>query len=291
MSNLPKISVVTPSYNQGKYLESTIRSVLNQSYPALEYIIIDGKSQDKSIEIIKKYEPYLYYWESTADNGQSHAINKGFAKSTGDILCWINSDDELEPGALHIIAEMFSGVSKPQWLIGAAIIINKRGKKLRIRAPGDIAHTTFMHWGIDWFPQQSTAWTRAMWTLAGPLDEDLHYAMDLALWERMYRISPPLITAKILASYRVHDDAKCLAHARDAIAERAKCIKGIVQRKWSDKLHDTNIGALEELAEDYAEIQELLACSHAYLRRLQKHPIIGCIMKWWKINIDDNTKS
>ena len=105
MSNLPKISVVTPSYNQGKYLESTIRSVLNQSYPALEYIIIDGQSQDKSIEIIKKYEPYLYYWESTADNGQSHAINKGFAKSTGDILCWINSDDKLEPGALHIISE------------------------------------------------------------------------------------------------------------------------------------------------------------------------------------------
>ena len=100
----PKISVVTPSYNQGKFIEETIRSILLQSYPNLEYIIIDGGSTDDSVQIIRKYEQWLTYWVSEPDRGQAHAINKGFARCTGELMGWINSDDSLFPNALHYLA-------------------------------------------------------------------------------------------------------------------------------------------------------------------------------------------
>ena len=106
--NYPRISIVTPSFNQGKYIEQTIQSVLSQNYPNLEYIIIDGGSTDGTVEIIKKYEQQLTYWISEPDKGQTDAINKGFAKCTGEIFNWINSDDYYSPNSLHIVAEVFS---------------------------------------------------------------------------------------------------------------------------------------------------------------------------------------
>lgn len=120
MSNeLPKISIVTPSFNQGKYLEKTILSVLEQDYPNLEYIIIDGGSTDNSVEIIKKYEKHLAYWVSEPDRGQSHAINKGFGHATGEILGWLNSDDYYAPGAPQAIAEAFLANPDVGAIVGA----------------------------------------------------------------------------------------------------------------------------------------------------------------------------
>src|SRR5437588_6081454 len=116
----PRISIVTPSYNQGQFIEETIRSVLLQGYPDLEYIIIDGGSQDESVEIIKKYEPWLTYWVSEQDRGQSHAINKGFDRSTGLILGWLNSDDVLLPNALATVAVAMPRPEEPVVIAGKA---------------------------------------------------------------------------------------------------------------------------------------------------------------------------
>ena len=127
----PKISIVTPSYNQAEFLERTILSVLNQNYPNLEYIIIDGGSTDSSAEIIKKYERYLTYWVSEPDDGQADAINKGFAKATGDILAWLNSDDLYLPGALLKVKESFQNAGIA-FLYGHSILVDKEDRVIRI---------------------------------------------------------------------------------------------------------------------------------------------------------------
>ncbi|HAX95810.1 MAG TPA: glycosyltransferase, partial [Prolixibacteraceae bacterium] len=124
----PKISVVTPSYNQGQFIEETIRSVLLQGYPNLEYIVMDGGSTDGSVKIIKKYEPWLSYWVSEPDRGQSHAINKGINRAAGEILFWLNSDDLCLPGAFFKAAESFSQYPNQKLVIGQAQIINQYGE-------------------------------------------------------------------------------------------------------------------------------------------------------------------
>ena len=119
LKNYPKITIVTPNYNCEKYLEKTILSVINQNYPNLEYIIIDGGSNDSSIEIIKKYENYLTYWISEPDNGMYEAIQKGFDKSTGEIMAWINSDDMYHKNSFFTVADIFSNFKQVSWLTGA----------------------------------------------------------------------------------------------------------------------------------------------------------------------------
>lgn len=130
--NYPKISIITPSFNQGKFLEGTILSVLNQNYPNLEYIIMDGGSTDNSIEIIKKYVDKLTYWQSKPDDGQSAAINEGFRHATGEIFCWLNSDDQYTEGALKIVGEYFTNHPECQWLCGSGKLIWLHRKKEKI---------------------------------------------------------------------------------------------------------------------------------------------------------------
>jgi glycosyltransferase involved in cell wall biosynthesis len=128
---LPKITVVTPSYNQAQFLEQTILSVIGQEYPNLEYILMDGGSKDGSVEIIKKYEQHFTYWQSEKDNGQGAAINAGFAKATGDILCWLNSDDLFMPGTLLKIGRMFQNISEPTVIFGNCLHFHENSAKTR----------------------------------------------------------------------------------------------------------------------------------------------------------------
>lgn len=205
----PKISVVTTNYNYAQFLEETIRSVLLQGYPNLEYIIVDGGSTDGSVEILQKYEKYLAFWVSEKDGGQSQAINKGFTKASGDIFCWLNSDDFLQPGALQTAAQSFQRAPSVAWLIGACNIIDRDSTVLWAKSPTEVSYESLVRWvNKQWFPQPSTFWSRSLWELAGPLNERLHYSMDVDIWFSMFAHAKPMLTQRILSASRQHADAK-----------------------------------------------------------------------------------
>src|SRR5882672_3579012 len=135
VDSYPTISIVTPSYNQGSYLEKTILSVLDQEYPNIEYIVIDGGSTDNSVDIIKKYEKHLKYWVSEQDRGQSNAINKGFSHATGDLLAWLNSDDYYMPGALWTLATMAMANPEASAFVGTGRVVDETGNILYDKEP------------------------------------------------------------------------------------------------------------------------------------------------------------
>ncbi|WP_347272768.1 glycosyltransferase [Candidatus Kuenenia sp.] len=180
-----KISIVTPSYNQGQFIEETIRSVLLQGYPNLEYIIIDGGSTDNSVEIIKKYEPWLAYWISEKDCGQSHAINKGFKRATGGIMAWLNTDDIYAKNTLTKIATKFD-ISRPQILCGGIGFYDSDSRILPQTMFGATTYQEILKMPRFTLPQPGVFWTKILWELVGPLDESLYFSMDYELWLRIF---------------------------------------------------------------------------------------------------------
>jgi glycosyltransferase involved in cell wall biosynthesis len=215
----PKISVITPSFNQAPYIEETIKSVLNQGYPNLEYIIVDGGSTDGSQEIIQKYENLLAFWVSEPDNGQYHAINKGFSRSTGEIMMWLNSDDKLFPKALFTIAEIFSTFPEIQWLTSSLPLIwNKRGQVTNCTKRGGFNRESFYKgvnlpggswYASSWIQQESTCWRRFLWNLSGGnLNSNLKYAGDFELWLRFFQYTDLYSVQSIIGGFRKHGDQK-----------------------------------------------------------------------------------
>lgn len=176
IKNYPKISVITPSFNQGEYLEETILSVLNQNYPNIEYIIIDGGSKDKSVEIIKKYDKYIYYWQSQPDKGQSNAINLGFKIATGDILCWLNSDDTFLPGALFQVAEIYKK-HKFEFYYSDIFLTNENNIKIK-RVKSRKTNFEAQCYGFFAIPQQGSFWTKKVLDEVGYLNEENKTCMD-----------------------------------------------------------------------------------------------------------------
>lgn len=208
MENYPKISIVTPSYNQGEYIEQTILSIINQKYPNLEYIIIDGGSTDNTLNIIKKYEKHLAYWVSEPDNGQSHAINKGIEKCTGEIFNWINSDDYLAENSLFEIAKKFT--QDCDILAGNYYLFDDRGiwesrliKTQKIRKLSQSVGS-YMH-------QPCTFWRLSIIKELGKLNENLKYVMDQELWIKYhftYGIQRIKVHDFLYAYFRIHDKSK-----------------------------------------------------------------------------------
>ena len=164
--NYPKISIVTPSYNQAKYLEQTILSILDQNYPNLEYIIIDGGSTDGSVDIIKKYEYRLAYWVSETDKGLYHALQKGFERTTGEIMGWLNSDDMLHRNALFTIAEILS-LENVKWIQGIPTFYDEYGRCIMAEPLKFWSKFQFWQGDFQWIQQESTYWHRDLWEKAG----------------------------------------------------------------------------------------------------------------------------
>ncbi len=208
-SEWPQISIVTPSYNQGKYLEATIRSILLQGYPCLEYIVIDGGSSDESLAILQKYSPWISAWESQPDRGQAHAINKGFSKASGAVLGWINSDDLLLPGALRQIALAHLKVPGAL-LLGEIVNFDERANFCWVEHPCKIDSLSLVEiWRDDVnFQQPGLFSPRAVFEQAGPLDESFHYIFDREWLCRASGYAPVHYLHAAIAQFRYHPTSK-----------------------------------------------------------------------------------
>jgi glycosyltransferase involved in cell wall biosynthesis len=204
----PRISIVTPSYDQGHFIEETIRSVLLQGYPNLEYIIIDGGSTDGSVEIIKKYEPWLTYWVSEKDEGQSHAINKGWQRSSGQILAWLNSDDILNAHALGEVASIWQQDSRYGFISGATELVDQSGVSEGKTFGSEFDLTETLITSQNCVAQQSTFMSHSALHCVGCLDIDLHMSMDWDLWLRIGSRFPVKFVPHVWSRTRLWSDSK-----------------------------------------------------------------------------------
>lgn len=210
----PKISIVTPSYNQAAFVEKTMLSVLKQNYNNFEYVVMDGSSTDGSQQIIKKYQQKLKYFESKKDRGQSHAINKGFAKTDGEIMAWLNSDDIYHPGTLRLVASIFAQFPEIEWLTCLPSVINEDGYQIYTAKP-PLHFRYFLEKGFyvkkffGFIMQEGTFWRRSLWEKAGGcVDEQSHYAMDVKLWQRFAKHAQLYCVRASLAAYRLNPNRK-----------------------------------------------------------------------------------
>lgn len=208
MYNQPLISIVTPSLNQARFLEETILSVIEQDYENFEYIIIDGGSNDRSLEIIHKYAKHLTYWESGIDTGQADAINRGFQNASGDIFAWINSDDKYEPGAFSTIIETFNNNMNIDLVFGEGWYIDQNGKRIKpckfVRHPFPKVYMA----NKDPILQQSAFWRRNLWDLVGQLDVRYNWVFDWDWFIRAFDIGVFYYIPYFLSNYRIHSMAK-----------------------------------------------------------------------------------
>jgi glycosyltransferase involved in cell wall biosynthesis len=227
----PRVTVVTPSYNQGEYLEATIRSVLLQSYPNLEYIIMDGGSNDNSVEIIRKYESWLAYWVSEPDKGQAHAINKGFARATGDIFAWLNSDDIYASGSLHFVAQYFTTHLDSLLIYGNGWFLDENGQ-LASQVPFVREFDAKLMYTFDHILQPAAFWRRSLWEQTGELDGAYNWGLDWEWFIRAAAITPPQYVPVDLAFWRLTPTVKSLEptpRRREELAMISRRYGGVLQ--------------------------------------------------------------
>ncbi len=209
MTERPLVSIITPSFNQSRYVEATINSVLSQDYPNIEYMIVDGGSQDRTVEIVKKYENKLAWWVSEKDKGQTDAINKGFARAKGEILAWLNSDDTYEPGAISAAVKYLQEHPEAGMVYGDCNFINEDG---RVIGKFGAAQTNqkLLRQGYVHIPQQTMFFRAELWKQVGPLDPSFYFAMDYDLWTRISARAELKYVPQTWANFRLHTTGKTI---------------------------------------------------------------------------------
>jgi len=209
MNNSPLVTIITPSFNQAPYLEETINSVLGQTYPHIEYIIMDGGSIDGSVEIIKRHQSKLAYWISEKDRGQTDAINKGFARAKGEILAWINSDDTLLPNAVEEAVRFLEENPGVGLVYGDTHYIDEHSKVIG-RFPAAQTDLARLRRGYVHIPQQASFFRKSIWDQVGPLDPEFFFAMDYDLWVRIAGKAELRYLPRLWANFRLHRGAKSI---------------------------------------------------------------------------------
>jgi len=207
---MQKVTIITPSYNQSDFLEATIQSVLDQTYPNIEYFIIDGGSTDGSVDLIRNYQDKLSGWISEPDKGQTDAINKGFSMATGDIIAWLNSDDTYYPHAVQEAAAFLDEHPDVGMVYGDANFIDSQGRVIG-RFPAAQTSLRQLRRGYVHIPQQAAFFKKSLWNQVAPLDPEFFFAMDYDLWVRLAQITDIVHVEKTWANFRLHSDAKTIS--------------------------------------------------------------------------------
>lgn len=251
------ISLVTPSFLSGCYIEDTIKSVVEQNYQALEYSIQDGGSDDETVSVIRRYEDKLHRWESRPDKGQAHAINLGFAKTRGEVMAWLNADDLLLPGALNYIESFFRANPQVDVVYGHRVLINAENQEIgRWILPPHCRHTITWH---DFIPQETLFWRRSIWEKAGgQIDVTMQFAMDWELIMRFRQVGANFVRLpRFTGAFRVHPDMKSIKDVNTVGVEEMDMLR----KRYRD--HDVDDKQLEKHIRSYLRY-------HLFLDRLYK---------------------